>query len=541
MQSWSDDGQNGADETQHQWQNNYSFPGQNGQFDPHQSWAQPIADQNAYSHINPQDDSTSNFFDSAASGNSFLSGALHGSQPNQTSFHADHDSLSLGQQYSQSGQDVLDPAFSDIPSDIYGQHGKMNLDDPITSVGQLGNHTHASAFAYSFAPSTENSFDSPIQQYSQPAVLPQQNRQDSHTPVQQFEGIPSPFPHGHTYNRSTQQSPVQNQPYGQSPAYSPPVHGQIPQTSNIQTNYQQPQQHQAPPQQPIQPAHQPQQQTQAYNQAQFVAKERLTYSQTPPPVTAQNFQQPGHQQQIQFTNGSSPPPATNHHYLMAQPAVDATAVHSVVAEPPAKKRKRTTAKSAHETPTPTPEPTISHVDSPMGSPIVKKVDDIDSLLAPTPSTEEAQLIAQFNKRTKAAQAKHPAHKGLPYLIYDGTVKLPAPKSYDKLAPLVALPARNGKPIIPELGYSLPCEVQGRFTNQYRPSPDKGGLDERRVEANHLLDEFDRQMKDLGKRRPKYTEYPHAFKEQLKSDEATKNKAEKKAKKELEEEKTKPVS
>lgn len=226
--------------------------------------------------------------------------------------------------------------------------------------------------------------------------------------------------------------------------------------------------------------------------------------------------------------------------MMQQAVVDqdAGASQSNVAEPPAKKRKRAV-KSAPETPTPEP-PTIP-ADSPGGSPAPKKVDDIDTLAAPTPSPEDAQLIAQFNKRTKAAQAKQPANKGLPYLIYDGMAKLPAPKSYDKLAPLVALPARSGRHMVPELGYSLPCEVQGRFTSQYRPSPDKGGLDERRIEAKVLLDEFDRSMRGLGKRRPKYTEYPHAFKEQLKSDEASKNKAEKKAKRELEEVRNKPVS
>ena len=115
----------------------------------------------------------------------------------------------------------------------------------------------------------------------------------------------------------------------------------------------------------------------------------------------------------------------------------------------------------------------------------------------------------------------------------------APKSYDKLAPLVAVPSRSKKAILPETGHDLPCEVQGRFTSHYRPAYDKTGLDERRLEAKPLLDEFDSSMKALGKKRPKYTEYPHSFKEQLKSDEASKNKAEKKAKKEQEEER-KPI-
>lgn len=84
----------------------------------------------------------------------------------------------------------------------------------------------------------------------------------------------------------------------------------------------------------------------------------------------------------------------------------------------------------------------------------------------------------------------------------------APKSYDKLSPCIALPPHD-RPIIPELGY-LPCEIQGKFTTQYRPSAEKGGLDERRDEAKLLLDDFDRSMHALGKRRPKYTEYPRMW-------------------------------
>lgn len=176
----------------------------------------------------------------------------------------------------------------------------------------------------------------------------------------------------------------------------------------------------------------------------------------------------------------------------------------------------------------------------------KKSEDVDTLPVPVPSVEEARLIANFKKRNKAAQAKYPSIRGLPHLLYEGTVKLPgkalssfpfsffifirifslffacsllpgfanlivstsaAPKSYDKLAPLVALPSRSGHPILPELGYALPCEVQGRFTSKYRPSVEKSGFDERREEAKTLLDEYDQSMRNLGKRQPKYTEYP----------------------------------
>ncbi|KAL4723677.1 hypothetical protein ACLX1H_009319 [Fusarium chlamydosporum] len=543
MQSWSNNGQNGADETQHQWHNNYGFPAQNGQFDPHQAWSQPVNDQGAYSQINPQDGSAPNFFDSDQ-GHSFLPGTLHGSQQDQGGYHPGHDSLSMNQQFSQQTSDAMDTDYSGIHSDIYGQHSKMNLDSAMAGIGQLSNHHHSSNFPYSMAPPSESSFESPIQQFSQPHVMPQPTRQQSHTPVQQFDAIPPTFAQGHNFNRPPQQSPVQNQqPYSQ-PAFSSPVNGQTPQPRpNEQMNFQQHHQgHQQPPPQQQQQQHAPQQQPQSVqtlSQPQFAPKQPVAYPQTSQSLPAQNFQQHMHPQQPHFINNASSPPATNNPYLIPQPAAnqDTGITQHITSEPPVKKRKRAV-KPAPDTPT--PEPAATYIDSPVGSPVVKKVDDVDNLTAPTPSPEEAQLIVQFNKRTKAAQAKHPAIKGLPHLIYEGTAKLPAPKSYDKLAPLVALPARSGRQMVPELGYSLPCEVQGRFTSQYRPSPDKGGLDERRMEAKTLLDDFDRAMKSLGKRRPKYTEYPHAFKEQLKSDEASKNKAEKKAKKELEEERGKPV-
>ncbi|KAK7408374.1 hypothetical protein QQX98_009470 [Neonectria punicea] len=546
MQSWSNTGQNGADEQshQHQWQANYGFAGENGQFDPHQPWSQPMTDQAAYSHINPQDASTTNFFDSPQ-GNSFLSANLHGSPSSQSNFHAGHDTLALDQQFSQPTQDVMDPAFSDIHPDLYGQQGKMNLGDSMNHMNQVQSHPHAHSqnFQYSFAPQTEHSYESPIQQYAQPHVLPQQNRQQSHTPVQQFDGLqPPPFAHGHGYSRPAQPSPVQNQqPYAQS-AFSPPVNGQTPQPqTNPQHSYQQSHQ---------QPLQQRQQQQQGYAQPQaqpqYVAQKPLPYQQPAQNVANQNFQQPGLQQPASFAANSSPPPSANAQYMISQQPIDVdSSSRPVSVEPPAKKRKRTAAKTASETHT--PEPTVARLESPMdygnasGTTPTKRVDEVESLVAPGPSPEDAQLIAQFHKRTKAAQAKQPAIKGLAHFVYDASTKLPAPKSYDKLAPLVALPSRTGKAMVPELGYSLPCEVQGRFTSQYRPSPEKGGLDERRIEAKELLDEFDRSMKGLGKRRPKYTEYPHAFKEQLKSDEASKNKAEKRAKKEMEEVRSKPVS
>jgi hypothetical protein len=62
-------------------------------------------------------------------------------------------------------------------------------------------------------------------------------------------------------------------------------------------------------------------------------------------------------------------------------------------------------------------------------------------------------------------------------------------------------------VVPELGYPLPCQIQGRFSSQYQPSAEKTGLEQRKDEAYALLDEYNRSMKAIGKRQPKYTEYP----------------------------------
>lgn len=217
------------------------------------------------------------------------------------------------------------------------------------------------------------------------------------------------------------------------------------------------------------------------------------------------------------------------------PAADADPGALAAAESPAKRRKRATRSASDVSAVEPLAPTVVDLTDSAG----KRADDTDALQAPVPSAEEARLIAESAKRGKAAQSKAPSAKALPFLAYDGSVRLPAPRSYDKLVPLVAVPSRSGKPLVPGIGYALPCEIQGKFTSLYRPSPDKAGLDERRAEAKDLLDGYDHSMKALGRRQPKYTEYPHAFKEQLKADEASKNKAEK-AKRELEDERNKPV-
>ncbi|CAH0020246.1 unnamed protein product [Clonostachys rhizophaga] len=520
MQSWSNQGQNGTD-GHDSWQSNFNFSNQNAQYDHSQSWSQPMPGQDYGRQMNSSDLAT-NF--------------LH--DPHSFSNYDDnHGSFDLGPQYP--SQDVLDPAFANIQPELYNQQDKLGLSgDNIHQMEQLQRHPHSQAQGFSnhdystFAPQHEQSFPSPPSQFSQPQVMPQASKPQSHTPVQSYSNV-QPNNFAQNQLRPSQPSPGQHQQHQQ--AYNPNTsyghvngHGAQYQPSPVNhTNYQ--------IQQPV--YQQQQQQPQAQSPAQshphaqhpsYASPKPFTYQQQPQHAPAHGFPQPGLQQ-----NGQprlSQPVVSDPHPSHPIPAEHAP-VQLQPTEAPAKKRKRTVNST---TDSPSLENSPQRFNSPMES-TVRKAEEIDALIPPTPSPEDLVLLQQFNKRPKGAQAKFPPIKGLPYLANDATIKLPVPKSYDKLAPLVALPPRSKRSIVPELGYDLPCEIQGKFTNLYRPAFDKIGLDERRIEAKTLLDEFDRSMKSLGKKRPKYTEYPHAFKEQLKADEASKNKAEKKAKREQEEE------
>ncbi|KAM0261859.1 hypothetical protein ACHAQJ_002062 [Trichoderma viride] len=538
MQSWPGSGQNGANDGHNSWQPGFTYADQNNQFDPSQAWSQPGTEQAPFSHLDAQDPSASNYFEAPHQGNAYLAGGLHSTASSQAPFHAGHGALSLNQQYSQPGQDVMDPAFSNIHPDLYGHQPKVNLGgDGIGHMGQVQNHPHAhpQGFAqheFPFAPQNEQLYDAPGP-YNQPQQVPQPARQGSHTPVQHFEGLHGGFPQAPRFGQSPQPTAVQHQPqqqqqpYRQGQTYSPAIGGQADQYQlNNSLGYQQPNSSQ-------------------YSSQQGYAPQKANAF-TPPPqgtsVQQQLAQQPVQQQpaaqsSTHPTMGANPGVGPSTQYGATHqpiPSANPTAI-SQMADGGAKKRKRAT----KSTPEPVaPEQPAYPIDF-SADMFPRRSEDPEILSVPVPSAEEAQLITQFAKRNKTAQNKYPSIKGLPYLVYDGTIKIPAPKSYDKLSPCIALPPHNDRSLVPELGH-LPCEIQGIFSTQYRPSAEKSGLDERREEAKQLLDDYDRSMHGLGKRRPKYTEYPHAFKEQLKSDEASKNKAEKRAKKEQEDDRVKPI-
>ncbi|GAB0138397.1 hypothetical protein EsDP_00006632 [Epichloe bromicola] len=522
MQSWSDAGQNGTGGPE-SWQGDFTYGSQDNQFDPNQAWSQPVSAQaGSFSHMaSHQDGHSSNFFNPSHQDDAFLAGGLHHSRGGGPNFHGAHDPMGLNPQFSQTCQDVIDPAFSDMHSDIYGQQPKGNL-----SMNQSHSNRHhgpAENYAqheFQFSGQNEPPFNPTVAQYNPARLLPRSGAQHSQ-PVQHFDGLPSGFQQEQHFSRQPQQSPPaqQQRPFSHGQEFvqninNQPVHfGQDP---NVHLAFQQQRQQLHSPHPPAHQQAHPHGQ-QALNTAKYAQK---------PDV----FPQTGHQTQHHNFNPSLTH-ATSQAPLDAQPSASASA------ESPAQKKRKRSTKAVSETPA--VESPVALTDFP-ADPFTKKSEDVDTLPIPVPSAEEARSIADFGKRNKSAQAKYPSIKGLPHLVYEGTVKLPVPKSYDKLAPLVAIPPRSGQPIIPEQSCSLPCEVQGRFTSKYRPSIEKSGLDERRAEAKALLDDYDQSMKTLGKRQPKYTEYPHALKEQLKSDEASKNKAEKTAKKSLEGDRNKPI-
>ncbi|PNY27643.1 Uncharacterized protein TCAP_02430 [Tolypocladium capitatum] len=565
MQPWSNQGQDGAD-GHDQWQSGFVYPTQNGQYDPNQqAWSQPMAGQaTTYPQVShdAQGGAVTDFhFDPAhQDAGAFLEEQhLTASQPNQAAYHGGHGSMPLNQhqQFPPSGEDMLDSSFSNIHPSLFAQQqqprqGKMNLGGGNGGMDHMGlaqaqnhPHTHPHAFGqhdYSFAPQGGQAFNPPqAPQYNQPQLMPRPSpgRQQSHTPVQQhFESNDGHvgFSQNQAFARPPQQSPVPQQQRPSFPApgqaFAPPGAGQAghyPSGSRAHLAYNQYQEPQ--PQPHLQQAH--------FQQSGFAPQQPLPYQQSGPGSvgqvpTGQPLQQ---RQQARSTSQPTPPPATGNVQLAPpqQPAAEYDS--GATPESPTKKRKRAT-KSVPDVSTGSPlAPAIVDLTAESA---VKKAEEIDALEAPTPSAEEAKLMAESGKRGKAAQSKAPPAKAVPFLAYDASVKLPAPKSYDKLTPLVAVPPRSGRSVVAGLGYGLPCEIQGNFTNQYKPSFDKAGLDERKAEAKDLLDEYDRSMKALGKRQPKYTEYPNAFKEQLKADEASKNKAGKKAKKDLEHERNKPV-
>ncbi|KAF5507691.1 hypothetical protein CGCA056_v013306 [Colletotrichum aenigma] len=582
MQNWQTNAQAGSAQSHNNniWPGSFGFSNGSNQFGGAQDWTQQIHDQNAFSHLAPQGNGAQSnpFGSSPHQAHASVASDHNGmSALNQGNFHNGHNHFALDPSYADPGQDDPLAGLHDFPQDMYGQQGKTDFGGNMDNM----NHDHTPDFAnQQFQYNGQNSqlFNGNVSQYNESQLMPQHGHQSSaqiqqqqSQPQPRFDSIPqsySPAPQG--YGQSPRQHQAQpdrvysqsphsfqaqhahqpNQPFSnptpppfqanQAPPYQQPK--LVPQQTQyaqpnvaptfqpvapkqkveqVRANQHTPQPVSQPPPQPVQQAKAvpaPVRPIQPHPQAQQLQLQQQQQQQ-PPQFQYQQpaYQQPTLQQQHQpLAAAPIIPPGT--------PPVDSATPPDQL---PAKKRKRVTKKEEPE-----------QADSP--NDLARKGDDGETLVFPSSTDEELAAVNQFKKRSAAAKKNFPAIPGAPFLVSSGTVKL-STKGYDRLAPLVALPSSSGKRIIPELASELPCEIQGKFADRYRPSgiiPAKP--EDREFEARALLDQYNREMKQLGNRRPKYADYPFTFQEQLKADEAVKTKAQRKAKKEEEEERKKPI-
>ncbi|KXH41747.1 hypothetical protein CSIM01_07001 [Colletotrichum simmondsii] len=574
MQNWQQNGQTGsAQGHNNMWSGSYAFPDGSNQFDASQNWQHQIPNQNAFPQLAPRgggNTNENNLYASPHQGHAVVANDHNGmSTLNHGNFHNGHGQFSLDTAYTDAGHEDPLASLSEYPQDLYGQPSKADFNN--ANIDNL-NHSHTPDFTqqqFQYNGQANQLFNGNVPQYTEAQLMPQHGHQSQAQLQQRFDSVPqsfSPAPQG--YVPSPQQHQAQpERVFSQSPH---PFQGQPPRQQNSQgfsTQTPPPsfQQNQPPqyqqskfvPQQmsyaqpvarsPFQPvaARQmpgqdsaPQQSPQA-QQPQSIHQVKPV----PSPALARQIQpqqpqpqphQPQQQQQQQQQQPLQPLQPSQPQLIAAAPASQPeTPIIDPALQPepaPQKKRKRVVKK----------EPEPEQADSP-GDTTVKKGEDGETLVLPSSTEEELSLLAQFKKRNATSKKQFPPIPGASFLVATGSAKLIPPKSYDRLAPLVALPSPNGRRILPELRPDLPCEIQGRFMENYKPSPNfVGKPDDRETEARPLIDQYQREMTSLGLRRPKYADYPFAFQEQLKADEAAKSKAQRKARKEEEEERKKPI-
>ncbi|GKT45080.1 uncharacterized protein ColSpa_05261 [Colletotrichum spaethianum] len=456
---------------------------------------------------------------------------------NHGNFHNGHNQFSLDTPYTDAGQEDALAGLNDFPQDMYGQPGKADFTANIDNL----NHGHTPDFTqqqFQYNGQANQLFNGNVPQYTDAQLMPQHGHQAPAQLQQRFDSVPQSYsPAPQAYVPSPQQHQAQPER----------VFSQSPHPFQTQQSHQQSNQGFSNPTPP------PFQQNQAapYQQHKFVPQP-ISYSQSAvrpafQPVAAkqmpdqestpQHTSQPLAQQQPVHQAKAVPSPARNvqpqqQPHLQPIAAAPASQPGTPTIDPalqpePLKKRKRVTKKEGE----------VERSDSPN----LKKDDDGETWVLPSSTEEEIVAMEKFKKRTAASKKQFPPIPGASFLISSGTVKLAAPKSYDRLAPLVALPSPSGRPILPELGRDLPCEIQGRFTDKYRPSMNfVGQPGDRETEAKALIEQYGREMGDLKSGRPKYSEFPFTFQEQLKADEAAKSKAQRKARKEEEEERKRPI-
>ncbi|PNH75757.1 hypothetical protein VD0001_g1834 [Verticillium dahliae] len=461
-------------------------------------------------------------------------------------FHHGSNQFALDGSYSQPAQDQSMQALDNFHQDMYSQPASLGQHHSQAASNGHGHPQQFSQAPYQYQGQGASAYNSQVPTFSEPQLITQQ-RQQSHTPIQQHpqfdlrpqtyspaQGFSQPQPQHQLQPHLHQQQQQQQQ---QRPLQPDRVFSGSPHP------------YQAQPIAPQQGTHQnvqalPNPSQVPYEQAQFIPQQQMGYSHptstatfqplTRPPTELQPQPQSQVQHQASAGFSASPQPLGQQSLVGAASSQTVSQVgfqESPQAEQAAKKRKRAVKKESEPEPAGSPRPVISRT----------AFDNTESLVPPTSTDEELAAVVQFAKRPAAAKKAFPLVPGAHYLISTETAKLPTPKSYDRLAPLVALPSQSGRRILPGANHELPCEIQGKFTDKYKPSLNFGGKPEdREREAKPFIDQYQKEMKALGNRKPKYADYPFTFQEQLKADEAAKAKAQRKARKEEEEERKKPI-
>lgn len=441
MQPWSDQGQAGA-EDQDSWLSGFAYADQNGQYDPaQQSWPQPITGSTvAYSNVNDsnaQDGAPSAFFDASHQAGPFLGAHLPATQTGQTPFHDGHDAVQLDQQPYPPGQDIADAVFNTMPGQLFSQQpGQVNVADsggmgPIVQA-QSHPHTHPQAFAqhgYSFAPQAGQPFDpTPVPQYSPPTMISRQapSRPQSQSTVQhQFDGnLHTGLSQSHAFSRPLPESSAQHQqqPYpAAGQAFASPANGgpnRFPASLQAHAAY--------PEASPTPHLHQ-----HSFQQSEYASKP-LAYQQ--PGLGSADQSQLGQQphpltvplpQEISQASGKpiSPANADIQHASSHQTASIESGAFQKVPAAPLKKRKRPV-KSAVDASSSIGASLSTVMNDVSTDAVGKRTEDIDVLQAPTPNREEAQLLSDSEQRCRSAQNGKFPIESLPFLAYNGSIKLP---------------------------------------------------------------------------------------------------------------------
>ncbi|EEY16006.1 conserved hypothetical protein [Verticillium alfalfae VaMs.102] len=534
MQDWQNTGQTGAGQDQNAlWSDSYSYQDGANQFENVQSWSHPMPGQDAYSQLG----SSHQGQPTITNDHDTMSTLSHGG------FHHGSNQFALDGSYSQPAQDQSMQALDNFHQDIYSQPASLGQHHSQTPSNGHGHPQQFSQAPYQYQGQGASAYNSQVPTFPEAQLITQQ-RQQSHTPIQQhpqFDLRPQTYSPAQGFSQPQHQHQLQ-----------PHLHQQQQQPRSLQPDRVfsgSPHPYQAQPIAAQQSTHQnvqalPNPSQVPYEQAQFIPQQQMGYSHPSstatfqplarPPTELKPQSQPQVQHQASAGFSASPQPLDQQSIVSVpspQTVSQAGFQESLQAEQAAKKRKRTVKKESEPESAGSPRPVILRT----------AFDNKESLVPPTSTDDELAAVVQFAKRPAAAKKAFPLVPGAHYLISTETAKLPTPKSYDRLAPLVALPSQSGRRILPGANHELPCEIQGKFTDKYKPSLNfVGKPEDREREAKPFIDQYQKEMKALGNRKPKYADYPFTFQEQLKADEAAKAKAQRKARKEEEEERKKPI-